>query len=247
MIGGLPKTGTNTIASFLHLHDDIFVFGVSNGARPKDLGSTYANKVIEKSNPIDFCEANNDEYKKSVFSIFKEKAKTKAESMERKYLAVREDFGVEFYKELKEKTVDVKLIMTMRKNIDDLYCSWRFVYFVNKLSVFNDPLGYFKGEIIRRMNFMEEIYRKYDGDIFFVDVTHHQNDKYTQMLNFLGLSLNQMQEKWVKNGIKTNQTGGAAEGQARFLFTQWKKGEKVFIKNKFQEIYNHSFYKRLYG
>jgi len=240
-IGGVPRCGTNTISLWCYLHDDVYMYITEGGARRN---KHYIDDLIRNKRNMKFLKSstNPEMYEKTKDYIFEKTKLQRNDILNKRIVGTRIDNAYKSFCIVRNHNPDdraSRLIFTMRKDIYALYYSHRYMIFKNRKKVMADPVNYFYNYLENIFTDMEPVIGQ--NDVFFFDITWHGPNRYNDLAQFLGIEINDIQKEWIEQNINIY----SMADDPSYLIGMEKERER--IKGKFDKLYNHPLYKKLYG
>lgn len=226
-IGGVPRTGTTGVASFIHLHDDAFIYLATRGAHPGSNPSFYTQLISRhKVYRRDYTGAQfllpPDVQEDPEYWNFKQMQKYhkicelknvdwgKDDVDRARIVGIREDFALNYFPNAKKESFgrNVRLIFTVRLDLSQLFIS-QFVMGKLHMGKIPERTDLFIKRMTETYTEAWEMKQKYPDDVLVVSVVDGEKHNWRRIIEFLDLSPTPEQEAWMDDPPVTNTFGAS--------------------------------------
>jgi len=210
LIGGPSRSATNTISMFLHLHDDVVVYGTAAGLHPKNEGMNFFDKLIGRTKGIQTCVRKDVKAREHLVAKKDLLQNDIGLIREKLVIALRWDYAESIFPLMlgiaHHHKRDLKMVVSLR-NIADVFKSQynqkeAFLY-----SKTEDAIKTFNTRIENSFIILRDLKQKVADKLLFVDITtSNAQYAYSAILDFIGIDYSELQDEWVRDLPTTNET-----------------------------------------
>ena len=204
IVGGASRSGTSTISTFLHLHDDITMLRTMDqlkGTSMESMSKQCWTAIRAKRDLFQLVLFRNRQSQRDVWTTYvREKNKGLLNGDSTEHVGVRWDYAEWSNGNLVSATKkgQAKLVFSMR-NLKDLFTSLSFNGFLPGNSV-ADRMRHFQSKTTRSIDSV----RKMGNKICPVDSSNSEDLR--RLIAWLGLEMNDLQKLWADGHPITNDT-----------------------------------------
>jgi len=265
-VGGLPRNGTVTTSTFLHLNDDVFAFNDSptlaslNFLTATVFGdSRYFAQPLLSAVPLS---KSYDGYKKYIVEKNTKYLDLTKDNF--RYLVFRNDENpIGLINAINRKTPwvikamqNIKLIFPLRPSLEDMFFSflWHGMLGRDAIGITAKLIQQFIVRVMRSFDHTMRLHKK--GVPILVSNTYHK-DHFKNVLDFLEIAPSTLQIKAMNEGFHTNATLGGVSKVAeiyaqkkgkrdRETYLEYVEENKGKLQGKFEQIRKHIFYRTFF-
>jgi hypothetical protein len=218
IIGGPTRSGTNTVSTFVHLHEDTVCFGSAGGLhpmndevnfigglcfQPKSLQTTGVLRLDQHKEFIDYLDEKNERIRENMQGI--KQADT---------VCIRWDYGESIFPIM----LNNKLRMiTVLRPIDLVFRSQVVHMYTPLYDDENQARKIFNIRMTNSFLQLKHLSKKLPDRVLYVDITTNDaSEEYTRILSFLDLQPNDYQLKWIDTLPITNRTDWESQGNPQY-------------------------------
>jgi hypothetical protein len=210
LIGGPSRSATNSVSMFLHLHDDVVIFGNGSGVHPVNEGMDFFGELLKVAyKGLQTPTIKNQDIRLQVITKNELLRDDIASMKDKPVFGLRWDYAETIFPMLlgimaKERR-ELKMVVTLR-NIFDVFKSQHHHNFI-VLDIDNDPVIAFCRRVENSFIQLQYLKKKMSEKILFVDVTTPQaRSEYIDILSFVGIEASDSQNDWIRDLPVTNDT-----------------------------------------